>query len=313
MRLNRRQAFGLAGIIALVVAVLVYYALTKSITPQQVQQPQIVPVVVALTNIPSNTTITPGMVEVKQVPAATAPSNALTTTGEAVGRVAQYTIAAGQLLVRGDVVEGGRAQGLTFVIPKGKRAVTVALDPISGVGGFVVPGDRVDILATFDQDEVSSTARMILQNIEVLAMNDQTVRPKNGSATPADQGTATEAESPVVEQVKSATLAVTPEEAQRLILAAYKGAIHMVLRARDDMTDIAQLPATTDYALMGFPGPVSKPPEEPAPVQQPPPGWPMGYAQPPTAAPAPAAPTAPSGPTIEVIRGTEHEIVTPDH
>ena len=313
MRLNRKQAFGIAGIIAAVAFVLVYYLLSSSTrSQQQAEKPQMVGVVMATTNIPAYAKISPGMVEIKSVAASSAPTNALTSPNQAVGRIAQYAIPQGQLLVRGDVVTADATQGLTFVIPKGRRAVTVALDPISGVGGFVYPGDHVDVLATFERDELSST-RVILQNIEVLAMNEQTVRPKaaNNSGD-TDSGATGGKESPVAEQVKNTTLAVTPEEAQRLILAVYEGTIHMVLRSREDINGIHVLTATTDWDLMGMepPEPADDETPDPATTQQMM-GWPPGFMGPVTTAP-PAAPAAPAAPTIEVIRGREHTTVTTD-
>lgn len=291
---------------------MVYYLLSRSATPQRPTQPETSPVVVATTNIPAYTKITPGMVEVKQVPTATVPSNAFGQAEQVVGRLSQYAIAAGQVIVRGDVVEVGAAQGLTFVIPPGKRAVTVALDEISGVGGFVYPGDRVDILATFDRNETATT-KLILQNIEVLAMNEMTVRPVGGARQKASDAKAQgEEEAPASKEVKSATLAVTPEEAQRLILAAYKGSIHMVLRAREDSSLSYDVAETTDWQLMGYPAPTAQPaaeqtqPTEAAPVP------PALVAAPPPASTAPsaAAPAPPPGRTIEIIRGREHTTVT---
>lgn len=296
---------------------LVYYVLSHSTAPPQPQQAETTPVVVATTNIPAYTKVTPGMVEVKQVPATTAPSNAFGQAEQVVGRITQYAIAAGQVLVRGDVVEAGAAQGLTFVIPAGKRAVTVALDEISGVGGFVYPGDRVDILATFDRDG-SATTKIILQDIEVLAMNEMTVRPaatqgeKQSESEQEDKGKKRE-ESPSSEKVKSATLAVTPDEAQRLILAAYKGSIHLVLRAREDSSLVADTTPTTDYELMGFPPPSPAPAEAQASAAAPPP--PAPTVTPPAVTTGPAAPPAPATPpgrTIEVIRGREHSTVVTD-
>ena len=131
MRLDRRQAFAIAGVLALIAAALVYYVLSSASRAHEPQKPETTVVVVAATNIPPYTKVTPGMVETKEVPVVTAPGNALKQTGEAVGKVTQYAISKGQMLVRGDVLEPGAAQGLTFVIPKGKRAVTVALDVTS--------------------------------------------------------------------------------------------------------------------------------------------------------------------------------------
>lgn len=311
MRLNRKQAFGIAGIIAIGVAVLVYYLLSSSTTSQQAEQPQMVGVIIATTNIPAFEKITPGMVEIKSVAVTTAPTNALASADQAIGQLAQYAISEGQVLVRDDVVVADAAQGLTFVIPEGHRAVTVALDPISGVGGFVYPGDHVDILATFERDEVSST-RVILQSIEVLAMNEQTIRPKAAKGGDTDSGANADKEAPAAELVKSATLAVTPEGAQRLILAAYEGSIHMILRSREDANGVQELAATTDWGLMGMAEPVADTPEVVDVGAQQATGWPPGYMAPPSAVAAPTEPAAPAAPTIEVIRGREHSTVTTD-
>jgi len=311
MRLNRKQAFGIAGIIAAIAFVLVYYLLSSSTRAQkQAEQPQMVGVVMASTNIPAYAKVTPGMVEIKSVATTTAPTNALIRPDQAIGRIAQYSIPQGQLLVRGDVVLADATQGLTFVIPKGQRAVTVALDPISGVGGFVYPGDHVDVLATFEGETMSST-RVILQNIEVLAMNEQTVRPKAANGGDSDSQTSGEKEAPAVEAVKSATLAVTPEEAQRLILAVYEGTIHMVLRSREDINGIHIIEATTDWGLMGLEPPVPDTTEVIDPAAQQMTTWPPAYMTQPPAA-APAQPAAPAAPTIEVIRGRDHSTVTTD-
>jgi len=152
-------------------------------------------------------------------------------------------------------------------------------------------------------------------------MNEQTVRPKAQQTTETDEAAAAEEESPATQQVKSATLAVSPEEAQALILAAYKGSIHMVLRSREDVEEFVDLSGTTDWALMGLPPPVPAEEEPEDESQQMMAGWPPGYMQPPAgngAGPAavtpvqPSQPAQPAAPTIEVIRGRERTVVTTD-
>ena len=328
MRLTRRQAFTVAAIIGLIVAALVYYVLRQQTQVTEAPETQMVTVLVAKQPIGQSDTITMEMLGTTQLDTRAAPAGALTAPGQAVGKIARRDILAEEPLTMSDVTERTAAEGLTFVIPEGMRAVTVALDPISGVGGFVIPHDRVDVLTTFQQGEVAVT-KTILQNVEVLAMNEQTTRPAPGGGAQApaatDQSTGaapatTEGGAPAQVQVKSATLAVTPDQAQSLLLSAFKGAVHLALRPRNEET-VVSLTGQTDWALVGLEPPADKAEaeeEEEEKQQQPPPGWmmyPPAAQAPAAAAPAPRPAPAPApapAPTVEVFRGGEREVITLD-
>ncbi len=325
--LTRGQAYGLAAVIALVVAGLVYLVLSQQARAPEPVVPQTVSVVVATQDIPALTTITAEMVTTKTMDVGAAPAGALRNVQQAIGQLAQADIIKDQPITQANIAPRTASHGLTFVIPQGLRAVTVALDAISGVGGFIFPGDRVDVLATFKQDDVTLT-KTILQNVEVLAINELTTRPgATRQPGPTDEEAQPQqgqkGEAPTAETVRSATLAVTPDQAEALILSAVKGTIHLVLRPREDV-NIVSLPGKTDYALMGVPPPAKETEETmegmgatgPTPMMAPV-GWPAGMSQPPV---APAAPSggaagrgaaAPAPHTVEVIRGSEREIVTP--
>jgi len=322
VRLTRRQAFTVAAIIGLIVAGLVYFVLKGQAGAPETPESEMVPVLVAKQDIAQYDTITPAMVEITQMNSRVVPSGVLSTPGAAVGKLALKKIFAEQTLTASDVTERTAQQGLTFVIPAGMRAVTVALDPISGVGGFVIPHDRVDVLTTFQQGEVAIT-KTILQNVEVLAMNEQTSRPApagSGGNQTSDEGTQTTTEggAPATVQVKSATLAVSPDQAQSLLLAAFKGAVHLALRPRNEDT-VVSLAGQTDYALVGLEAPSEEKPAEQRPPQQTtPPGWMMypPHAQQssqPAGAPAAQPSSAPEAPPqVEVFRGGERSVVTVD-
>lgn len=333
--LTRGQAYGLAVVIALVVAGLVYLVLSRQARAPEPVVPQTVSVVVATQDIPALTTITAEMVTTKTMDVGTAPAGALSNVQQVIGQLAQANIVKDQPLTQANIALRTASHGLTFVIPQGLRAVTVALDAISGVGGFIFPGDRVDVLVTFKQDDITLT-KTILQNVEVLAINELTTRPgATRQPGPSDEeaqpqqdqkAEAPTAEAPTAEAVRSATLAVTPDQAEALILSAVKGTIHLVLRPREDV-NIVSLPGKTDYALMGVPPPAKESEKTaegteataPTPMMAPV-GWPAGMSQPPV---APGGGAAPSGGaagrgaaaqaphTVEVIRGSEREIVTP--
>jgi pilus assembly protein CpaB len=282
------------------VAILLYVVLRKQVGPPEPTEPTTVAVVVAKSNIPALTPITEGMVEVKQVAREDAPRNALSNVDQAVGRISQYDLTKNQPLTRTDVAPRTALQGLTFVIPEGMRAVTVALDPISGVGGFVFPNDRVDVLATFEQAEMVVT-KTILQDVEVLAMNEQTVRPAVQKPAPTDEDAQPSEKAPAATQVKSATLVVTPHQTQILILSASKGSIHLVLRPREDRAQIA-LETSNYWALIGVPPPAPKeaPEEEPSVTEAEKEEREKEEAK---------APPRPPLPTVTVIRGGQREVV----
>jgi pilus assembly protein CpaB len=107
------------------------------------------------------------------------------------------------------------------VIPDGMRAVSVKVDEVIGVAGFVLPGTRVDVLATFgDRDE--AVTRVILQNVEALAAGQTTQPDAQGKPQTV----------PVI------TLLVSPEEAEDLTLAATQGQIQLALRGTLDQQSV---------------------------------------------------------------------------
>lgn len=135
-----------------------------------------------------------------------------------VGKVPRVNLLPGEPLLEARLQQPGEAAGPgTLPVPVGHRAVTVAVDEVVGVAGFVVPGSRVDVVATMDLDGMP-TSRVILEDLVVLAVAQRTV----GEA----------ADEPRI--VPSATLAVRPDEATRLILASDRGHIRLAMRASGD-------------------------------------------------------------------------------
>jgi pilus assembly protein CpaB len=110
--------------------------------------------------------------------------------------------------------------GMPILIPAGMRAVSVRVDEVVQVAGFVTAGTRVDVLVTLDasSDQASTTTRVILQNVTVLAAGQTVTRDREG--TPLT--------------VSVITLLVTPDDAERLTLAATQGRIQLALRSMLD-------------------------------------------------------------------------------
>jgi pilus assembly protein CpaB len=137
------------------------------------------------------------------------------------------------------VQERSAALGLAFVVNPGMRAVTVALDPVIGVAGFLRPGNHVDVVATFNINDGAVT-KTVLQDQILLATGSQVI---NTSEAPG-RGTQQE-------NVPNATLSLDPADAEKLILAESKGKLRLTLRAQGD-TVLAPTRGITSRALIGY-------------------------------------------------------------
>jgi pilus assembly protein CpaB len=138
-----------------------------------------------------------------------------------VGRVALDRIRAKDQIRTSGLAKKGEAPGIN--IPPGKRAITIGVDEVKGVGNMIKPGDRVDIIATLtDPLARMETTQTILQNIGVLAVDK--------GRTDAQQGGGASS---------SITIAVPPEEAERLTAADRLGTLRVMLRPVEEDVIVA--------------------------------------------------------------------------
>lgn len=314
MRLSRTAVFGIAFAAALFAAVLIYayWARYGRVGPgAPPPTPEMVSVVTAAKDIPAESVIGAESLTATDLPAERVPRSAATDPSQVLGKVANVVLPTGTVIELDKVAEPGPAQGLAWTVTPGMRAVTVALDPVSGVAGFLKPGNRVDVLATVPQGD-TTVALTVLQDVKLLAIGQQAQRtteeePKEGA--PAG---------PRAQEVPTATLEVTPDGAQDLVLADQKGDLRLTLRAATDHA-MAGLPNVTEWELTGLTPPAKggtgegAGPKEAATASAGPPEW---WKEPPewwTTGPgrAPGAPTR-AGARVEVIRGTQHEVVNLD-
>jgi pilus assembly protein CpaB len=183
-----------------------------------VEAPDLVSVVVARADIAPGGQIRAADVRLARWPAEAAPSGAFSETGNVVGRVASARIYSGESVLEPRLAPEGTRAGLSAALADGERAVSVKVDEVVGVGGFVLPGARVDVLATVEDDRDHRTYT-VLQNIEVLATDQRTDPGADGRP----------------QKSSLATLLVNVEEAERLVHIAHRGRIHLSLRSpRDD-------------------------------------------------------------------------------
>jgi pilus assembly protein CpaB len=179
-------------------------------------------VVVAKVDIPLKTKITAEMVELQQIPNDYIQPGAMMALDQVVGIVAREQVLAGEQINQRVLVTGGKDLGFSGVIPRDKRAVTITITDITAVGGFVKPGDYVDIVVTYDKSEVGShTSRVVFQNIQVLALN---------ALTEAGATTTSLKDSKEGTKAMNITLAVSPEQEAAITLADEKGRIRLALR-----------------------------------------------------------------------------------
>lgn len=117
---------------------------------------------------------------------------------------------------------GDTGNGLAYTVPVGKRAITVAVDEVSGIAGFVKPGDHVDIVGTINIKENEKDvpyAFLLLQDLQVLA-SGKVLEDKGDAKGPQEYTTI--------------TLAVTPAESLSLVMTSQKGTIRLMLRSPID-------------------------------------------------------------------------------
>jgi pilus assembly protein CpaB len=311
-KMNRATAAILAVLFGLATVLVFRWSLQKR-EAESAAAPAQVDVVAARVPIPPRTIVRPEMLMMKKVPRDEAPPDAVRTLNRAVDMATTVAVEPDDILRETDLSQKSNVLGLAYDIPPSMRAVSVSVDPVSGVSGFLKPGDRVDVLATYTspQNELTVT-RTVLQDIRLLAIGSQpasTASYKGTGAAPPVSGRerATEAQP----EATTATLAVFPDQAQTLAMAVAKAKLHLVLRPPDDQA-VRPMPGVTNTRVFGLPvRPVEAPPApKPQPVvAAPAPAAPALLPMP--MEPRPAAPPArPAEKPIVVVRGTEQSTVT---
>jgi len=169
-------------------------------------------VLVAALEIPFGTKVEERLVKVVQMPSAAVPAGHFQSAEQVLGQVALQKILPGEVLVEERFSAYAGGSSLAAIIKPNMRAVTVRVNDVIGVAGFLLPGNRVDVVSArmVDRRAVTET---ILQDINVLAV---------------DQKAQTEQDEPVV--VRAVTLEVTPQQAELLVRAREEGEIQLTLR-----------------------------------------------------------------------------------
>jgi len=192
-------------------------------------------VVTSTADLPWGTVIDATHLKLSRFPSDAVPEGAVRKIEDAVGRTSRDNLARGELLLAGRLTEPGVGRGLPPLIPKGMRAVSIQTPNVSsGVTGFVMPGNKVDVVLTMHgsgHQDPSGGGRTItlLQNVTVLAV-DQNIEAPNENMMD-------------LKQMRTVTLVVTPQQAQELDLGQNKGVLRLTLRnpLDDALTDVSQI------------------------------------------------------------------------
>jgi pilus assembly protein CpaB len=298
---NKRFVIVLGG--AVVFGLIAAMSVSKYLSGTQAYAKNLNSIMVAKVAINPGEKIIAEQLESVQFPRGATPDGVFESPDKLVGRVAVVAIAAREPVTDFKLAPEGSAGGLSSMIPEGYRAMTVKVDDVVGVNGFIMPGALVDVVVVINpaentqQDPIS---KIVLQNIKVLANGQNIDRPKSEREP---------------ESVKAVTLQVTPEQAEKLALASTEGKLQLVMRNAVDQGD-EQTEGVNKRRLLGgehaapIPDPGTLKSEQPhtaqpvahrvarvAPVKQDKP-----------AAAAPQAPPAPKH-SVEVIEGTKKRSV----
>jgi pilus assembly protein CpaB len=291
--MSRRLIFFLFTIVlALVLALMVRSALKSKEAKIQALRQSTVYIVVAVHALSPGDTVDSAALRLVAWPRDLMPPGAFTSLEGLTGKVVKNSLSVNQPLVAAALLAPEKTGGvLPLLIPEGMRAMSIAVDDVSDMAGFVLPHSRVDVLVSVapgggpnaEPGSGGDLTKIVLQNIEVLA-----------AAQTLEAGTDQSHIAKVV------TLLVTPEQSERLAAASRLGTLQLAMRNFTDQ----QQPVTHGISVAGLVGaPLSIPPPEAAP--------------PPVAAPVTALPTGhyrfrprAAGKAVEVIRnGTDHQTI----
>ncbi|WP_425059616.1 hypothetical protein SCACP_02080 [Sporomusa carbonis] len=294
IKLSNKGLLVIAVILSLLTTGLVYSYLKKA---SGNQSQDTVSVVVAKTDIGPKTRITPEMVQVIKVPAPYLQPGGVQDSKEVVGMLSREQIVAGEQITARRLLVEGKSAGFTGLIPPDKRAVTVGVNEVTGVAGFVKAGDYVDVVVTFDQSVTGdNVSHLVLQNVLVLAADRET---EGGVAETANNNNFKDKK----EVIKTATvtLAVSPDEAAKLALSEEKGRVRLALRPFMQNAGVSIAGPVTPKDIVGT---HSAPAPNDGPREQSPPAPNEGSRE-----QSPPAPEKQPVSGIQMIRGTKTEIV----
>src|SRR3984957_1924806 len=277
---------GVSLLFALVISSVFYQMTARAGSPKKAEATDMKDIVLAARPLAVGTTVKPADIKLGKIPSGSFPKGAFAKPEEVIDRPLISNIVREEPVLEGRLAARGSGIGLAPVIPVGMRAVTLRVNDVTGIAGFVLPGMRVDVLVTGhppNSDSSVTATPTQLQNLLVLSAGTVMQPDARGQAMPA----------------QTVTLLGTPEQAETLTLASSDARIQLVLRNGSDQT-IEKTPGHDIAELYGERAPKKKVPENSAPSRPRP--------RPVVVAAAPPPPPPPPPDQIVVIRGTQKSV-----
>jgi pilus assembly protein CpaB len=244
------------------------------------------PLVVAAKSLPEGSAIDKTALSVREWPVATIPAGAFSSPDSLIGRVTRVAVFEGEAIVPGRLAPSGTGPGIEVKITPGKRAMALRINDVAGVSGLIQPNSRVDVLVQIrnEANDGRLISKLFMENMRVLSVGTSVERDAEGKAI----------------QAATAALEVTPEEAERLAIAASQGSIQLVLRGYGDPDTVRTKGANTGDVLSQLGSAPQRVVEAPKPRRAAPPR---------PAAPPPVvqAPEKPDSLTVTVFRGGDRQ------
>jgi pilus assembly protein CpaB len=232
--------FGIAIIVALITSVLIYDWLQKRAQVKEVVTLETHPVAVAVSDLEWGTVLTKEMIKFVPFLKDSIPPSSFSDISSLEGRVVIFPLKANEAVLESKLAPVSiTTGGVAAVLNKDNRAMAVKVDKVIGVSGFIQPGSRVDVLVTLTKTGKTNipVTKVILENILVLAAGTKIEnKDKDKEAR----------------EVDVVTLEVSPEEGEKLALAATEGKIQLALRNLTDTEDVLTKGATIPSLLSSF-------------------------------------------------------------
>jgi pilus assembly protein CpaB len=247
--------FGLALVLGIVTSVLVFSWLQNEknrLMAAPLPTTKNVQVLVANSDIPWGTKLTPEMLQVQEIPSGAIPEGHFTNLEAIKDRVLLIDVKRNELLLESKLAPVGTTTGgVAAVTDVNKRAMSVKVDDVIGVAGFIKPADRVDVMVTIEPTagkQGNAISKTILENVKVLAAGTQMER-KGKDEEP--------------KQVQVITVEVDVEEAEKLALASTQGRLRLALRNPLNSDRVLTKGANVGTLLSSYrPKPEQKPQDE---------------------------------------------------
>ncbi len=278
---------GVSLLFALVISSVFYQMTARAGNAKKAEAPvELRDVVLAAKPLSVGMTVKPTDIKIGKIPAVAFPKGGFSKPEEVIDRPVISNILMDEAVLDGRLAARGSGLGLAPIIPVGMRAVTVRVNDVSGLAGFVLPGMRVDVLVTGNPPSGSGTVTVTpLQNMLVLSAGTAIQPDAKGNTI----------------QAATVTLLATPEQAEMLTLANGEGRIQLVLRNGSDQ-NVERIRGSHVAELYGAAAPAPKPanPDVVRPKRRP-------IETEEVVAPPPPPPPPPPD-QIVVIRGTQKSV-----